>query len=221
MAIKAAIFDLDGTLVDSLADIGGAMNRALAHHGLPTHPVDAYRLFVGDGVQKLAERALPRDRQELKEPVLAEYRRYYAEGLLDRTQPFPGIEGLLDGLTERGVALAVLSNKPDPATRRIVTHFFSRWPLKAVFGERAGVPRKPDPTAALEIARAVGAQPDECLFVGDSAIDMRTANAAGMRAVGVLWGMRGREELEANGAKALVAHPADILPLVSPGPSFA
>jgi len=213
MAIKAAIFDLDGTLVDSLADIGGAMNHALEHHGLPAHPIDAYRQFVGEGVHRLAEKALPPARQDLKEPVLAEYRRYYAEHLLHATKPYPGIEALLDALSARGVKLAVLSNKPDPATRTLVQHFFSRWPLVAVYGERPGVPRKPDPTAALEIAKAAGAAPSECMFIGDSAIDMRTATAAGMLPVAVLWGLRERAELEENGARALVTHPEQILAL--------
>jgi phosphoglycolate phosphatase len=220
-AIKAAIFDLDGTLVDSLADIGGAMNHALALHGLPTHPIESYLEFVGEGVHRLAEKALPPGGLEHKDAVLDEYRRYYAANLLVRTAPYPGIEALLDGLTARGVALAVLSNKPDAPTRTLVEQLFSRWPMRAVHGERAGVPRKPDPTAALDIARVVGVQPAECMFVGDTAIDMRTANAAGMLPVGVLWGFRGQEELQANGARVLVRHPSEILALTHPDVSFA
>jgi len=221
MAIKAAIFDLDGTLVDSLADIGGAMNHALAYHGLPTHTLAAYREFVGEGVHRLAEKALSPAGLAHKDTVLDEYKRYYADNLFLRTRPYPGIEELLEGLTARGVALGVLSNKPDPSTRRLVEHFFSRFPVRAAHGERPGVPKKPDPTAALEIARVMGVQPAECMFIGDTGIDMGTATAAGMVAVGVLWGFRGEAELRAHGARFLARNPGEILTLTHPDASFA
>lgn len=213
-AYAAALFDLDGTLVDSLADIAAAMNHTLAAHGLPTHPLEAYRRFVGEGVRRLVERALPRERLELAETILADYQRRYAEHLLVHTAPFPGIAQLLDALAARGLAVAVLSNKPDGATRRIVQALFSSWRLEPVHGERPHVPRKPDPTAALEIARVLGVEPGRCLFVGDSAIDMQTARNAGMMPVGVLWGLRDRDELTSSGARALLGHPLDLLRLL-------
>lgn len=210
----AALFDLDGTLVDSLADIGGAVNHALASHGLPVHPIEAYRSFVGEGVRRLVERALPVGQLELATTVLVAYRRHYAEHLLVHTAPFPGIAALLDALVARGLRLAVLSNKPDDATRTIVRALFSRWSPEPVHGERPGVPRKPDPTAALEIAGALGVEPERCLFIGDSGIDMRTARNAGMLPVGVLWGLRSAEELTRSGAHALIAHPLELLGLI-------
>jgi len=209
--VRAGIFDLDGTLIDSIGDIGGAMNAALAAHGLPVHPIAAYNRFVGDGVQKLVERALG-GRDELADAVLAEYRREYAERLLATTVPYPGVLDAVDALAERGIALAVLSNKPQPATQRIVAALFPGR-FRVVYGERAGVPRKPDPTAALEIATALGVAPAETAFVGDTAVDMRTAVAAGMHAVGVLWGFRGRDEIAGAGARALVTTAHELVAL--------
>lgn len=207
----AAIFDLDGTLVDSLRDIGEAMNHALAAHGLPTYPLDVYRQLVGEGVRRLTERTVPAERPELIDPVLAEYRRFYTEHLLVSTRPFEGIEPLLDALCARGMRLAVLSNKPDPATQTIVRALFSRWPLRAVQGERSDVPRKPDPTGALQLARVLETEPSRCLFVGDSGIDMQTAVNAGMLPVGVLWGLRDRDELLRHGARWLLAEPRELI----------
>lgn len=212
----AVIFDLDGTLVDSLGDIGRAVNHALAAHGLPTHPLDAYRRFVGEGVRRLAERVVPAERPELITPVLAEYQRFYAENLLLSTRPFEGIEPLLDALCARGMRLAVLSNKPDPATQTIVRALFSRWPLRAVQGERSDVPRKPDPTGALQLTRVLETEPSRCLFVGDSGIDMQTAVNAGMLPVGVLWGLRDRDELLQYGARWLLAEPLELIARLDP-----
>jgi phosphoglycolate phosphatase len=211
MPSYAAIFDLDGTLVNSLGDIGGAMNHALAAHGLPTHPLEAYRRFVGEGVRRLTERTVPAEHPELVEPVLAEYQRFYAENLLASTRPFDGIAPLLDALLARGVRLAVLSNKPDPATQTIVRALFARSPFRAIQGERPNVPRKPDPTGALQLARVLAVEPAHCLFVGDSGIDMQTAVNAGMLPVGVLWGLRDRDELLRHGARWLLAEPVELI----------
>ena len=209
--MRAGIFDLDGTLVDSIGDIGGAMNAALAAHGLPQHPIDAYRRFVGDGVQKLVERALG-GRGELAEAVLAEYRREYAERLLATTVPYPGVLDAVDALADRGIALAVLSNKPQLATQRIVAALFPGR-FRVVLGERTGVPRKPDPAAALEIAAALDVAPAATAFVGDTAVDMRTAVAAGMHPIGVLWGFRGRDEITAAGARDVIAAATELVAL--------
>jgi phosphoglycolate phosphatase len=211
VSVRAAIFDLDGTLADSLADIGGAVNRVLARRGLPTHPVSAYLRFIGDGAEKLIARALPAERQELIMPVLIDYRAEYAAHLADETTLFPGVAELLDGLCERRITLAILSNKPDAPTKALCERLLLRWPFKVIYGERAGVPRKPDPTAALEIAQLLEVRPAECAFVGDTPIDMRTARASGMFGIGVLWGFRSREELLEAGASAIAEHPSEVV----------
>jgi phosphoglycolate phosphatase len=207
----AVVFDLDGTLIDSQADIAHAMNRALAKHGLPAHPVEAYRLFVGEGVEHLVQRALPPEQQGLKASVMAEYRKDYAQNATVHTRPFPGIEALLESLGALGLKLAVLSNKPDAPTRMLVEQLLRRFRFEVVFGERPGVPKKPDPTAAREIANVLRVPAEACLFVGDTPIDMRTAVAAGMSPIGVLWGFRGEDELRAAGARHLLAHPKELL----------
>ncbi|HEX8819206.1 MAG TPA: HAD family hydrolase [Archangium sp.] len=210
MHLRAALFDLDGTLVDSLHDIAAAMNHALAQHGLPVHPLPAYRHFVGEGVRVMVARAVPADREDAQAGVMASYKAFYAEHLLDRTRPYPGVLEVLSRLAGEGVKLAVLSNKPDAATRQLVGALLPDVPFGAVYGERAEVPRKPDPTAALGIAAELGVEPGDCAFVGDTAVDMTTARGAGMYGVGVTWGFRGVEELQAHGARAL-AHTADEL----------
>jgi phosphoglycolate phosphatase len=211
--MRGVIFDLDGTLVDSLGDIAAAMNRSLAARGFPTHPVDAYRTFIGEGVQKLAERALPPGKQEEKAALLQAYQADYAENLLETSAPYPGIPELLDALSTRGIPMAVLSNKPDAPTRRIVETLLGRWRFQAVAGERPGVPRKPDPAAALELARAMDVAASAVAFVGDTLVDVFTARAAGMRPLGVLWGFRA-QEVAASGV-ATVQHPGDLLPLLA------
>ena len=211
MPSRAAIFDLDGTLVDSLQDIGAAMNHALAAHALPVHPLERYRQFVGEGIRLLVSRAVPADRPDAHEPVLATYRAYYAEHMLDHTRPFPGIPGVLERLVAAGFKLAVLSNKPDVATRRLVTALLPEVPFGSVHGERAGVPRKPDPTAALGMAAALGVLPEECVFIGDTGVDMATARGAGMYGLGVTWGFRDDEELQTHGARALARTSEELL----------
>jgi len=195
------IFDLDGTLADSLADIASAMNRTLRAHGFPVHPVSAYRTFVGEGVRKLVERALPPGTEELREAFVAAYQADYAQNLLNETRLFPAIPEVLDRLQSARIPVAVLSNKPEEPTRRLVDTLCSRWEFRAVFGERPGVPRKPDPAAALVLADVLAAPPASVALVGDTGVDMLTARAASMRPVGVLWGFRPNEVL-ASGAEA-------------------
>lgn len=211
-AARAVVFDLDGTLVDSLEDIATAMNEALAEVGRPTHPIDDYRAFVGAGVGALAERALGgAPPAGTRDDVVAAFRRRYAARLVERTRPYPGIDALLDGLVARGVPAAVLTNKPQAAAERLVAELLGRWPWVAVLGDRPGVPRKPDPTGALEAARALGAAPSATLLVGDSDVDVHTARAAGMRALGAAWGFRGADELRAAGAEVILQRPEDVL----------
>ena len=198
---RGVIFDLDGTLADSLGDIAAAMNRTLVAHGFPEHPVTAYRTFVGEGVRNLVERALPPGTEGVRDAFLAAYQADYADHLLDATRLFPGIPEVLDALQSAGMPVGVLSNKPDLPTRQMVDALCSRWAFRAVFGERPGVPRKPDPMSALALADALGAPPESVAFVGDTGVDMLTARAASMRPVGVLWGFRPKEVL-ATGVEA-------------------
>ena len=211
LSFRAVIFDLDGTLADSLGDIGGAMNEALAARGLLEHPLIAYHQFIGEGVEMLASRAAPTLDEIHVKKLVDEYRERYAARIDKATRPYEGVAELLDGLVAARVPLAVLSNKRDDFTVELMRRRFSRWPFRVIRGERATVPRKPDPTAALEIAATLDVPPADCAFVGDTAIDMRTAVAAGMQPVGVLWGFRTRAELLEAGAKRLIAHPRELL----------
>ena len=212
--IRAALFDLDGTLADTLADLANATNFALAQLGCPVHPADAYRLFVGDGARTLCQRVLPPDRQGLADQAVQLMRQHYEAHCFDLTRLYAGIPELVSALRDRGCRLAVLSNKPDDFTRQMIDRYFQPSPFDIVRGQRAGVPLKPDPAAALEMAREMAVPPSDWMYLGDTNTDMRTARAAGMLAVGVLWGFRDRAELLASGAQRLVARPAEILELL-------
>ena len=216
---RAIIFDLDGTLLDTLADIGNSMNAVLERLGFSAHPLDAYRYFVGDAMDSLVRRTLPGD--QLDEEVVrkchglvkAEYGKRWAES----TRPYPGIAELLDKVEGLGVSKAVLSNKPDEFTRLVVEKLLGRWSFEIVRGVSASVPKKPDPAGALEVAAELSVEPSEILYLGDTNTDMQTANAAGMYAVGAVWGFRDAEELLANGAKALAERPGDVLTILMGG----
>jgi phosphoglycolate phosphatase len=216
MRYKAVLFDLDGTLLDSLEDLANAGNRVLAAQSLPVHEVSAYRHFVGDGIAVLVERILPpthRQPQQIAETVAA-FQREYAATWRTRTAPYAGVAQMLDQLTGAGVRLAILSNKPDAFTRLCVEQLLPYWSFAPVLGQRPGVPRKPDPAAALEAVRGMDLLPGEVLYVGDTAIDMRTARSAGMDPVGVLWGFRDAQELNLAGAEWLISDPSQLLPIV-------
>lgn len=214
MRFDAILFDLDGTLADTLDDIAASMNWALERNALDPHPPDAYRQLVGEGVRRLVERALPVERQDLHAAVLEDLRAHYTTHMLDRSAPYPGVPELLDELTRRGLPMAILSNKPETATRWMVERLFPGWPFAAVAGERDGVPHKPDPGGALSIARDLGVPAERVLYLGDTRTDMETAVAAGMFGVGALWGFRDRAELLDHGASAVVEHPRDVLSLI-------
>ncbi len=204
---RAALFDLDGTLIDSVADIAAAVNAALAEHGYPTHPLAPFYDFVGEGVEHLITCALAP--AAFDRAVLERYRQIYAGEMTKRTQVYPGLPQVLSELQSRGWKLAVLSNKPHPATCALVPHFFPGIAFAAVAGQKPEVPRKPDPQAALEIARQLGVDPAECAFVGDTQIDLQTGRNAGMRSIGVTWGFRPAEVQQADAvvddASALLA----------------
>lgn len=227
MRLDALIFDLDGTLADSLADIGLAANAVLAAHGLAPHELDAYKHFVGEGAENLMRRAFVAalggdwravtSRVELPAPLLElveAYRVAYDALGHQHSTAYPGIDLMLDGVVAAGRPMAVLSNKRDDFTKHLMAKQFSRWPFVEVRGERDGVPRKPDPTAALELALALNVVPRHIGFVGDTPIDLRTAANAGMVGIGVLWGFRTAAELTLAGAKHLLATPADLLALL-------
>ncbi len=216
MECKAVLFDLDGTLLDTLEDIADAVNRALASLGLPVHPKDAYRRFVGEGIGVLARRVLPPGRRGEADAraCLAAIGREYGARLLVKTKPYAGVPELLRELVKRNIRCAVVTNKPQGLAVRSVETLFSDIPFGAVLGEREGVPTKPDPAIALEAAKALGVVPAECVYVGDSGTDMETAVAAGMFPVGALWGFRGRDELVGHGAKAVIQRPSELLELI-------
>lgn len=216
MLYRAVLFDLDGTLLDTLEDIANAVNRVLTAHGFPTHPVEAYRYFVGEGVRILIRRVLPEDRRD-EETVAAcmkDYREDYSEHWNVKTRPYPGIAELLDGLAARNVRMAVLSNKPDASTRQCVQELLAKWCFDVVLGQREGIAHKPDPTGARAVAEILRVPPAEFLYVGDTSIDMMTAVAAGMYPVGALWGFRSADELTMTGAKRLIARPVELLELL-------
>jgi phosphoglycolate phosphatase len=216
---QAIIFDLDGTLLDTLADIGDSVDRMLAEFGFPGHTLDDYRLFIGNGIKMLVTRALPPEGcpEALIAACVQRAREIYWENWNRKTRPYDGIPALLDQLQTAGVPLAVLSNKPHDFTVRYVSAYFENVKFKAVMGQNDTFPIKPDPAAALDIARRIGRPPASFLFVGDSAVDMQTAAAAGMHAVGAGWGFRGPKVLEENGCRTLVNHPSEILSLLKSG----
>ena len=216
MTYKAILFDLDGTLLDTLEDLGNSVNSVLARRDLPTHALDEYRYFVGDGTAMLITRALPQGKRndETVRACLEELREAYGRNWNVNTRPYEGIPEMLDALTEHGLKMAVLSNKQHEFTRLCVADLLSNWTFDVVFGQRDEVRRKPDPTGALEVAERLNLPPADFLYLGDSAVDMKTATAAGMFPVGVLWGFRPAEELKEVGARALIERPLEILDLL-------
>jgi len=213
---KCVLFDLDGTLVDSLVDLADSMNRVLNRQGLPSHPTQAYRYFVGDGIIKLAQRALPAEarQEEIIEDCARKMRQEYALHWADTTRPYPGIAELLDTLAGRGIQMAILSNKPDALTQEVVRTLLPQWDFAAVAGAKETFPRKPDPAGALRIASLLQREPADFLYLGDTNTDMQTARAARMFAIGALWGFRTAEELKEHGAQALISVPSELCPLL-------
>ena len=215
MEYDAVIFDLDGTLVDTLEDIGDAMNRTLVAEGAPARTYEEYRYLVGQGLHDLATRSLPEGRRD-PATVARCYERMvadYAEHSLVKTRLYDGAAELVRDLRAAGVRLAVFSNKSHDLTERIVEALLDPADFEVVAGARLDVPLKPDPTVALDIASRLGVEPARVAYLGDSLVDMRTATAAGMIAVGAAWGFRTREELRENGAVVVIEHPRDLLEL--------
>ena len=217
MNYRAALFDLDGTLLDTLDDLADAANRVLASMGMPVHNVEEYKYFVGDGLATLIERIVPagqRDEETLRR-IIDAFRQDYGALWHVKSRPYAGVPEMLTGLKERGIRLAVLSNKPHDFTKLCVQYMLADFPFYPVLGQREGVPKKPDPAGALEAAALLDIPVKEILYFGDTSVDMRTATRAGMTAVGVLWGFRDEKELAASGADYLIRHPHEILDLLA------
>lgn len=220
MNYKAVIFDLDGTLLDSLPDIAITMNRVLKRLGYPLYTPEDYKYLVGEGIKEMVKRALPMEHMhefidetgndQKLDALVDEYRGIYALQWRENSRPYSGVPEMLDELVKRGIKFGVLSNKLDQFTREMVTVLLPRWNFSVVFGTRPGVPLKPHPQAALEMAHIMGISHDETIFVGDSGIDMQTAVNAQMLPIGVLWGLREKQELILKGAQHLIHHPMEL-----------
>ncbi len=216
MYYKAVIFDLDGTLLDTIVDIVDSMNAVLANLGCRGHSVDEYKTFIGDGLDVLVKRSLPeamRDERTLS-ACSEEMRKEYGQRWAHKSRPFRNIPELLDRLTVQGVKMSILSNKLDAFTKEMVKALLGAWQFHGVVGLSNDIPRKPDPAGALAIADKMHVEPKQCIFVGDSNIDMQTAVRAGMRPVGVLWGYQDRDRLISGGALDLLSDPLDLTDLL-------
>ena len=213
MKYSTYIFDLDGTLLDTLADLAAAVNYALRQHGMPEHTIDDVRRFVGNGVRKLMERAIPDGEKNPDfEATFATFREYYMHHSLDNTRPYPGIIETLEALKEQGCRLAVVSNKMMAATKELCQHFFADT-IEVAIGENeaAGIRKKPAPDTVFEALRQLGGKKDSAVYVGDSDVDLETANNSGLPCISVLWGFRDRDFLIQHGAKTFISAPSELL----------
>ena len=218
MTKKAIIFDLDGTIVNTLDDLADCVNHTLEKHGYPTHAVDAFKNFIGSGARNMVSAALPADiriQADIVDSFLKEYKLYYAQHFMDKSAPYEGVLEMLAAFTKLQIPMAVCSNKHQTATEAIISHIFPPNTFSYVYGEREGIPIKPDPAAPLEIAGKMGVLPEHILFVGDSKYDMLTAVHAGMISVGVSWGFGGSKELEESNAEFIISRPAELLDIFS------
>ena len=209
--IKAVIFDLDGTICNTLEDLGECTNRALADFDLPPHPIEDYRMIVGNGVDTQMKRAIGEEKytKELGDKVKEHFKRYYAQDYLKHTKPYEGMEEALDCLHEMGLMTAVFSNKPDEFAGKLCRELFGER-FSMVVGNRPNVPVKPDPSGLQPILKELGLKADECVYCGDSCVDIDTGKNAGMKTIGAAWGFRGRKELEERGADAVTEQPNEL-----------
>jgi phosphoglycolate phosphatase len=210
---KAVLFDLDGTLLDTLDDLTEAMNRVLKKRGFPTRPSEAYRYLIGEGTVFFVTGALPEEHREEEtiRTCLEEFRTDYGQNWKVKTRPYPGVAEMLEAIAAHGLKMAILSNKPDFFVQPCVKQLLPQWNFAVVLGQRDGVPPKPDPTGALDVSDRLRVAPERFLYLGDSGVDMKTACAAGMSPIGALWGFRSAQEMEEGGAKALIKYPLEIL----------
>ena len=214
---KLVLFDLDGTLINSIDDLADSTNYALQQCGLPLHTVDEYKYFVGNSVDPLIRRALPeeeKENQELFDRVKKIYLSYYAAHSKDKTRPYPGISDLLSRCNKAGVLVAVVSNKPDDITADVVRYYFPQIHFAATMGPKEGIPKKPDPAGVREVLRITGIALEDALYVGDTRVDMQTAQNSGVQSCGVLWGFRTRQELVENHADFIAANAAELAEII-------
>jgi len=213
MNIKGIVFDLDGTLADSIEDIAESMNQVLKEQNLAIHSIDTYKTYVGNGIRKLVKRSLPEELRtdELFTKNLNRMLEVYGANCINKTKLYPGVANLLDQLQEKGLKIAIFSNKANNLTQKVVKVLLAQWDVSFVIGAGGDVARKPNPQGALMAAEKMGISPNELMFVGDSGVDMETAKNAGMFGVGVLWGFRAADELNANGAKAIICEASELL----------
>lgn len=217
MSYRAAVFDMDGTLLNTLEDLGGAMNQVLKARGLPEHPIDSYRFFAGNGAAHLVSCALPEDRRDkdFLDACVRDFVREYQAAGSGKGKPYAGIPELLDLLESRGMLLAVLTNKPQILAEQCMRDFLPKWHFALVQGQVPGGPLKPDPAAPRLLMERLDLKPEEILYLGDTDVDMRTAVSVGMHPVGVLWGFRPEEELRQAGARTIIAHPLELQTLLA------
>lgn len=214
MTYAAAIFDLDGTLLDTLTDLCNSANHALKAVGQPTYPREAYNTLVGQGVDNLFIDALGPAHQHLHSQAVAAFHAHYADHRFDTTQPYPGIWRLLTTLQDNKIPIGVLSNKPHLATVDVINRYFSELDWAVVRGHKPGTAPKPAPGSAREVIAQIGVAPEQCVYVGDTKVDMLTGKAAGMFTVGVSWGFRSVKELQDNGADAIVDSADELVKLI-------
>lgn len=216
MKYKGVIFDLDGTLLNSLNDLADAGNRALEKFNLPQHPVEAYQYFIGDGLRKLIERIAPQFKsdQDMVNQLMVRFKEIYSAGWKEKSCLYEGVKELTEILSANGVKLAVFSNKPHDFTKMIVEEFFPGSLFCCIRGQMESVAKKPDPQGVFLISKEMGLSIDEMIFVGDSGVDIQTGKNAGMKTIGVEWGFRTREELLSNKADSLVQKPQEIIKIV-------
>lgn len=212
---KTVIFDLDGTLINSIGDLAAACNYGLKKYNFPTHDVEEYKMFVGDGRYKLIERMISQDlrTEENINKLLALFDEYYGQHMFDYTKPYDGIIDMLDELRNRGIKLAVVSNKPHEFATKIVSDFLGDR-FEVVFGHRQGCPTKPDAYSVNEVIKIIGAKKEECLYVGDSNVDIITARNAEVKSAGVLWGFRSEEELRKEGADYIAGNIEELTNII-------
>lgn len=215
MAITSVIFDLDGTLLNTLDDLANAVNFTLEKFGYPTHEIEKYKKFVGNGMKNLINRAVPEEvkNTEIEKDVLSAFMERYSAHSTDLTRPYDGVEELIDALKIRGIKIGMVTNKAHNAAIEIMDKYFSG-KFDYVLGQSEKFPLKPNPESAIFVCKTIGSTPEESIFMGDSGVDMETGKNGGFFPVGVLWGFREKDELLSCGAKAIISRPSELLDVI-------